>query len=238
MPKAKPKSTKSKKGKKQAGGATVLSLKEQLAKKRKAQQERKELIQFLSISLFLAALLGIVLALLVEPKIGVAGLAIPVLGFSYKYPRKALWFFLMYLPINGTVTYWVGGGNILFQLAKDGFYIPALLGLAQECQRKRRPILIPKNLMPSLGILLAMSLMTLLFVNGSMQFLGSESGQPVVQGILGLKVLIGYVPLIFCAYYLIQSKKELLFCSRLHVVLAIACCILGLIQYWMLLTGK
>jgi len=233
MPKFKSKN----KLKKKSNNDSTLSLKERLAKKRKAQIARKELIQFLSISIFLATVLGIVLSLVVGLKAGIAALAIPCLGFAYKYPRQALWFFLFYLPINGTVTYWVGGGNAVFQLAKDAFYLPALIALVQECQRKKLPILIPKKLMPTLGILLGVSLLTLFFANGSLQLSGSEEGKPFFQGILGLKVLIGYVPLLFCAYYLIETKKHLLFCTRLHLVMAITCCILGLMQYFMLVTG-
>ena len=60
---------------------------------------------------------------------------------------------------------------------------------------------------------------------------------PFAQGILGLKVLAGYIPLIFCAYYLINDKKQLLFLSRLLVVIAIICCGLALIQFW-LFTSK
>ena len=81
--------------------------------------------------------------------------------------------------------------------------------------------------------------MTLFIVNGSLQLSGDESGQPFVQGILGLKVLIGYVPLIFCSYYyLIDNKKQLFFLGRLLLILAIICCVLGLVQYWMLDSGR
>ncbi len=217
---------------------STLSLKERLAKKRKAQQARKELIQFLTVSVFLSAVLGIVLSLILGPKLGLAALTIPCLGFSYKYPKKSLWLFLIYLPISGTITYWIGKGNISFQLAKDAFYIPALIALVQECQRKKLPIVIPKGLKPSLAIVLVLCLMTLLFVNGSQQLTHSESGQPLFMGLLGLKVFLGYIPLIFCGYYLIRNKQELLFFTRLHVVLAIICCVLGFIQYMMLRTGR
>ncbi len=36
------------------------------------------------------------------------------LGFAYKYPRRAIWIFLIYLPFSATVTYWVGGGAPIF----------------------------------------------------------------------------------------------------------------------------
>lgn len=235
MPKFKSKK-KSKSGTNNARDST-LSLKERLTKKRKAQQARKELIQFITVSIFLSTVLGIVLGLAVSPKVGVAALAIPCFGFAYKYPRKALWVFLIYLPISGTITYWIGKGHIVFQLAKDAFYIPALIALVQYCQTKRLPILVPKGLKPSMGILLAFCLFTLLLVNGSQQITHSESGQPLLMGLLGLKVFLGYIPLIFCGYYLIRSKQQLLFLTRLHVVLAIICGVLGFMQYMMLRTG-
>jgi hypothetical protein len=235
MPKFKSKK-KSKPGTKNSRDST-LSLKERLTKKRKAQQARKELIQFITVSIFLSTVLGIVLSLAISPKVGLGALAIPCFGFAYKYPRKALWVFLIYLPISGTITYWIGKGNIVFQLAKDTFYIPALIALVQYCQIKRLPILVPKGLKLSLGILLAFCLMTLLLVNGSQQITHSESGQPLLMGLLGLKVFLGYIPLIFCGYYLIRSKQQLLFLTRMHVVLAIICGVLGFIQYMMLRTG-
>ncbi len=250
MVKSKSKSKISKKSKKQSE-ASILSPKEQAIQKRKAQQARKELIQFATISLSLAAVLGIILGAVGGVKAALAAFAIPLLGFSYKYYRHGFWAFLIYLPFSGTVTYWVGGGNIVFQLAKDAFYVPALIALIQECKRKNLPIVVPKGIRLSLGILLAFSLMTLLFVNASQELApaceqlrrGSEDivckdGKPIAMGILGLKVFMGYIPLIFCGYYLIRNKQELLFFTRLHVVLAIICCALGFMQYMMLVTGR
>ena len=237
MVKSKPTSKISKKSKKQSK-VSILSPKEQAIQKRKAQQARKELIQFTTISLSLAAVLGIILGAVGGVKAALAAVAIPLLGFSYKYYRKAFWAFLIYLPFSGTVTYWVGGGNIVFQLAKDALYVPALIALIQECKRKNLPVVVPKGIRLSLGILFGMSLMTLLFVNASQQFSGSAEGKPIAMGILGLKVFMGYIPLIFCGYYLIRNKQELLFFTRLHVVLVIICCALGFMQYMMLVTGR
>ncbi len=239
MAKFKPKLKKSKKSKKgkKPSDAPSLSLKEQLAQKRRTQRVRQELIQLTTITVFFSTVVGLVISLIGEPKIGVvAGVGITCLTLSYKYPRQALWAFLIYMPFNGTVTY-AFNGSAVFQLAKDTFYVPALIGLIQECQRKKLPILIPKKLMPSLGILLAVSLLTLVVVNGSQQLHPDGGEKPLALGILGLKVFIGYIPLIFCAWYLIRSKKELLFASRLHTVLAIICCALCFIQYMLLVTG-
>ena len=65
-----------------------------------------------------------------------------------------------------------------------------------------------------------------------------KDGIPLFQGLLGLKVLLGYIPLIFCAFYLIEDKKELILLGRIFLILAIICCVLGLAQYWMLRTGR
>jgi hypothetical protein len=248
-----------------------LSLRERLAQKRKGKEEVKKIITLFAICLILGLIIGLPLAALVSLKVGLGvALLVPSLVLSYSYPRKALWFFLIYLPFSGTFTYWVGGGNVLFQLSKDIFYLPALLALIQECRRSRKPIIVDKRLIVTLGILVALALMTLFFVNGQRQVVlpycdslseyekflrtpnGSlilnpqtgivittpcKEGSPFLQGVLGLKVFLGYIPLIFCAYYLIEDRKQLIFLGRLLIVLAIICCTLGIIQYSMLSIG-
>ena len=249
----------------------TLSLKERLAKKRKAREERKKIITLAVTCLVIGLGIGLPLVFTVSTKLGLSvALLIPSLVVSYFYPRKALWFFLIYMPFSGTVTYTIGGGNALFQLSKDVFYIPALLALVQECRRKRKPIIVSKKLLLTLSILFIICLTVLFLVNGVQeaflpycdnlseyeQFLRApdgtlllnpdtgivyktpcKEGSPFLQGILGLKVLIGYVPLIFCGYYLIEDKKQLIFLGRVLLVLAIVCCSLGLIQYLMLTSG-
>lgn len=126
----------------------------------------------------------------------------------------------------------------MLQLAKDGFYIPALIGMVQYCRQERLPVLVPQQLMPALGTLLGFCILTLFIVNGYQQLFGEDGEKPIAMGILGIKVLIGYAPLIVCAYYLLRSKKELLFLMRLTMILIIACCGLAFIQYLLLLTGK
>lgn len=237
------KSTKAKKGKnssKQSEGP-ILSLKEQLALKRKEQKQRQEAITLITLSAVGGAFLGLLVSLVAQPKLGgIAGFGVAILFLSYKYPRKALWAFLTYLPFAGTIVYGIGGAepSPILQLAKDGFYIPAVIALVQECKAKRLPIMVSQQLKPSVIILFIVCLMTLLFVNGSQQFKTGDQEKPFLMGVLGMKVFIGYIPLIFCAYYLIRTKKELLFASRLHLVLVIICCILGFMQYMFLKTGR
>lgn len=231
---------KSKKPKPKSPVATSTLNKKQLAaRRREVERQWQAVLQSLAIAVSLAAVISIVLLFVVKPKLALAGgCSIAVLLLSYQYPRYALWTFLIYLPFNGTITYWVGGGSPVFQIAKDAFYMPALIGLIQNCQKKRLPIIIPKSLGMSLTIVLSLALLTLIFVNGFMQLHPPPGDKPILQGILGLKVLIGYIPLIPCAYYLIRHQKDLLVFTRMHLLLAIICCILGLAQYFMLVHGS
>jgi hypothetical protein len=240
------KSKRSKKTKKQAKQETpTLSIKERAAQKRKAAKERQELTKLITNAIFVAALLAIPLAFIggiraVLP----TTLGILCLALSYKYPRQALYGFIVYVPIGGTITYYLGSSPVL-QLAKDSFYIPALIGIWQSCRKQNLPLIIPQGIKIPLFILLGSCLITLIFVNGWQQFNPPAAGvfqkesheQPFLMGILGLKVFLGYVPLISCAYYLIRNKRDFLFLSRLQIVLIIGCCVLGLVQYLLLLKG-
>lgn len=228
---------KSKKGKK-ASEEPALSRKEQAILKRKQRAARQKLFGTIGACLVIALCVGLPLSFILEPKMGVIiGAGVPAVVLSYQYPRMALWAFLIYMPFGGTVVYWLAGGNSLVQLAKDGLYLPALVAIAQECRKQKKRLFIPKEVFPTFALVLLFALMTLFFVNGLMQMSPDKNGIPFAQGILGLKVLIGYVPLMFCAYYLIDSKKQLLWLTRLHTTLAIICCVLCLMQYQMLKSG-
>ncbi|QDL07193.1 hypothetical protein DP113_04020 [Brasilonema octagenarum UFV-E1] len=243
---AKLKSNKYKKAKKQKGQETpTLSLKERLAQKRKAAQQRKEFTNFLTTAAFGGIFFGILMAFVGGIKAAVPGLlGIVTIALSYKYPRQALFAFLIYVPFAGTITYYLGNSPIL-QLAKDSFYIPALIGLWQMCRKQRLPLIVPQAIKTPLFILLGICLLTLVFVNGAQQLNPSltqllndtTTEIPIGVGILGLKVLLGYVPLIGCAYYLIRNQRDFLFLSRLQIVLILACCAMGLIQYVLLSKG-
>lgn len=186
-----------------------------------------------------AAIIGVLLFVVAGPKLAIAGGGgILVVALSYLYPNFALWGFLIYLPFNGTVTYWIGGGSPVFQLAKDGFYFPALFAKYKEWKRKGMPMIIPKGIKQPLMVLLAICGLTLLLVNGIQQLKPEGGDKPILLGLMGLKSFIGYLPLITCAYYQIKGKKELLFLTRLTLVLAIICCVLGVIQYQMLASGR
>src|SRR5579883_1152078 len=160
------KSKRSKKTKKQAKQETpTLSIKERAAQKRKAAKERQELTKLITNAIFVAALLAIPLAFIggiraVLP----TTLGILCLALSYKYPRQALYGFIIYVPIGGTITYYLGSSPVL-QLAKDSFYVPALIGIWQSCRKQNLPLIIPQGIKIPLFILLGSCLITLIFVN-------------------------------------------------------------------------
>ncbi|NET42481.1 hormogonium polysaccharide biosynthesis protein HpsL [Okeania sp. SIO2B3] len=234
------KKSKSKSKKKGKPAAPAISKKELAARKRQRAKQIQKVIGDLVTYGGLGLVIGITLFFVAEPKIALAGGGgIVVLGLSFKYPILGLWGFMIYMPFAGTVTYWIGGGSPIFQLAKDGFFIPAMIGIGMWCKQTGNPFIIPKAMKNPLYLLLGFCLLTLLMVNGAQQLDPPRPGdQPIGMGILGLKAMIGYLPLITGAYYKLKSKKELLFAARLTVILAIICCLLGMVQYQFLASGK
>ncbi|MBD2571290.1 hormogonium polysaccharide biosynthesis protein HpsL [Anabaena lutea] len=224
--------------KKQSKAETsTLSLKEELAQKRKAAQARKEFTSLISKLLGSGLFLGMLLFFVGGVKIAIPGaLGILVISLSYKYPRQALFAFVMYVPFAGTIIYMLGNSPIL-QLAKDAFYVPAAIALWQTCKKQNQPFIVPKVIKTPLLILFGCSLLTLMFINGGQQLSPSDGDIPIGVGILGLKVFLGYVPLISCVYYLIRNKQDFILLSRLQIVLILVCGILGVIQYILLTIG-
>ncbi|WP_264325377.1 hormogonium polysaccharide biosynthesis protein HpsL [Romeriopsis navalis] len=226
------------------------NLKEQLAQKRASAKARQEFTKFISMVSVLAVVCAILIGIVGGVKGAVAGFGGAFcLLLSFKYPWKALYAFLIYLPLSGTVTYVIGGGSPIMQLAKDAFYFPALIGVIQYCKRKRIDWFVPQQLKIPLFTLLGYCLLVLLFINGGQQLFpiceAVRTGAsttckeiPLGLGILGLKVFLGYVPLISCAYYLINTKDDVYRIMRLLVVLILICCSLGFVQYIMLKTGR
>jgi hypothetical protein len=234
------------------------NIKEKLALKKEERQKKQKLTGLVVFAICAAILIGLPLSLLFDPKIGAAVSLALILGvFSFSFPRTALWAVIIYVPFSGTIVYWFGGNPIL-QISKDIFYLPALIALVLECRKKRLPIIVPKQLGTTLLLVFVFCVVCLLAVNLQRQLLPTcESvegmrvfkngflvpvpcriSEPFLQGLLGFKVLLGYIPLIFCTYYLIKDKPTLLFFGRLLVTLVIICCVLGLMQYWMLKTGR
>jgi len=240
-PKAKLKKSKDKKKKKKGKlKKPTISKKELNARKKQRAKMMSEAIGALATYGGIGAVVGAILFFVAGPKLAIAGGGgIAVLALSFKYPMMGLWAFIIYLPFSGTITYWVGGGSPIFQLAKDGFYIPAVIALALQLKKKKQPFLVEPKIKTPLYILLGFCLLVLLAVNGPQQLNPPNPGdKPIPMGILGLKVFIGYVPLITCAYYQVKDKKNLLIFTRLMLILAITCCLLGMAQYQFLSSGR
>lgn len=236
MPKTKVKTKAARNGKSADANQAKLARKEQRRLQRAQAKSRQAIIQFCATILALSTFIAILLSIFLEPKLGIgAGLAITCLGLSFKYPRYAVYGFIIYLPFSGTVTYALGGSAIL-QLAKDAIFYPALIGVILFCRKYKQPLILPQTIKVPLLILGTFLLAVLLIVNGSQQ-LSATGEKPILLGILGLKALLGYLLLITCIYYLIRDREDLYFLLRIQVILIITCCALGLMQYLMLKTG-
>ena len=237
------KAAKARKGSKQKASAATeeatasLSPKEKLIQERAAAAQRKETISYLTSVILGCAFIGLLIGLIVEPKAGIAaGGALACLIISSKYQRLALYAFIIYIPFAGTVTYALGG-NSLLQIAKDIFYIPALIGVYQFCRKNRLPIILPKALKPPLILLAIVVSITILVTNLPDQIMQVEGKFPLIMAIWGAKVIFGYMPVVACIYYLIRNLDDLVFILRLQAVLVLIACSLGLMQYFMLRTG-
>ena len=170
----------------------------------------------------------------------------------YRFPRTSLYLFLIYLCFGGTITYSIPGiyykveGGIvfskfspIFHFIKDAFYLPALLSILINSRQTLREIFTRAKplLWPILG-LTAICLITMLLVNLPAQFnFGSGQNLAILMGMIGLKIWLGYIPLIICGFYLIRDRQDLLKFNRLLVVLIIICCLLCLLQYYALISG-
>lgn len=230
MAKSKRKSTKQ---------SDAVSLKEQLAAKRRAIRDRKAAVSYISTSAIIAIIAGMAVFIVGGIKGAIGGFAaVWIMLLSFKYPWQALYGFLIYMPFGGTITYSIGANNPLLQLAKDGIFIPALIGVMQYCKRQKVSIVVPKGLVTPVCLLLAYCVLVLLFVNGAQQFSGTPGEKPFAMGVLGLKVLLGYVPLIPCAYYLLKKKQDVYWLLRITAIVVIICCGLAFVQYVFLKTGR
>jgi hypothetical protein len=193
-------------------------------------------------TVFVAGLLGFL--------IGIKGVVlgiilVPILTLSFYYPYWGLVGFLIYMPFSGTITYSIAGvfspervgvtfntpSYVLFHLAKDVFYYPALLAILLIPHHWKAIVSQYRVWFFAIAILLICSFITV--VSGAI----NSSGQSLVINLIGLKVLLGYIPWLLCGFYLIKDRRCLLWFFRLWVVLIVLCCGLALVQYGLLTTG-
>ena len=204
----------------------------------------KERNSLLLIILAIATILiSLVLGIVFDKKAALLGiLAVPAMVASFIHPRLGLLALIIYLPLSSTVTFAVvrvfqvlgnlvlyDQSHLLYKIAKDAFYFPALAAILIKTKtfKQLRPQI--KPFIITTLILLASSLITFLFVNLP------QGGFAV--GIVGLKILLSYIPLVLCGYYLIEQKRDLLMVNRVLIVIILVCCGLALIQYFLLVQG-
>ncbi|MEM1369110.1 MAG: hypothetical protein AAGG02_14080 [Cyanobacteria bacterium P01_H01_bin.15] len=208
-------------------------------------------------TLIAAVAVGSVLFFLRGPQLGLLGVFGAVLMvLCFRYPRSGIWLFWLYLPFAGSVTYGIGSvfetrlfRNMLlarvsidgityavWQLAKDALYLPALLGMLWQGSVGQNFIREHRGLAIACGLTLGSGLLTLGLVNLPQEFAGAK-GTPFLMGIIGLKVLVFYIPMMLCAQFLLRTTADLDRFFRIQSILVIICCALCCVQLWLLMQG-
>ena len=144
---------------------------------------------------------------------------------------------LIYVPFAATVSYWLPGNiGLLAQLFGNVFYAAVLLATLIYCLQTRHRFILPQSLKIPLGIVLMLALITLVGANIP-QALDADGEQPLLLGLWGLKILIGYMFVVPCVYYLLGNRQDLVRLLRLQVAIILICCGLGIAQYISLRLG-
>ncbi|CCQ66656.1 MULTISPECIES: membrane protein [Crocosphaera] len=200
--------------------------------------------------LFTTVFLGSLCLLIASPQVAIlCSLLLPCTVLSYLFPRWGLLTFLIYLPLGGTITYGVAGvfqafgrgirftgSYSLFHLAKDAFYLPALIGILIHYKVWKKNSLKLRPLMIVIALFVFTCLLTFFFVNIPADATNAKD-KITLMGLVGLKVWLGYIPLILCAYYCLNNQKNLLLFNRFLLLLILIACSLCLIQYLFLVHG-
>ncbi|MEL6382008.1 MAG: hypothetical protein AAFQ89_05975 [Cyanobacteria bacterium J06626_18] len=143
--------------------------------------------------------------------------------------------FIVSIPFVGTLAFrlnsWLG-----MRLIVDFVYGVVLVITLVECWQTRRAFIVPRSLKIPIGIALLAALITFIGANIP-QALNAEAEQPLLMGLWGLKVLLGYLFIFPCIYYWLRDCQDLTRLLRLQVALASICCILGIAQYALLSMG-
>lgn len=207
---------------------------------------------FLIFNFISFAIVSCILTIILGLKIGLISslLMLVIFNIFFIYPRWGLWLFLIYLPFAGTFTYsfdsvyepvdgYVNYADFSFglHLIKDCFYFPALASVLVNTSCLTRLRIKYKWGFYAITALLITSIASLFFVNFFLKINYQSGTNLFLIGILGLKLFLGYMPLIICGYYLIRNHQDLLILSRLNSIIVIICCSLCIIQYILLVNG-
>lgn len=219
-----------------------------MIRKFKIMFERRELLIFSTLILAVAFSSSVLYFFGIKAAIGAVLMVIGAV-VTFHFPRTSLYLFLVYLCFAGTITYSIPGvyqeqgAKVVFSslypilhFVKDIFYFPALIAIIIGTKSWKKLFPQIKPLLWVLLFFVVVCILNFLFVNIPLEF-ETKRGSPFFMGILGLKIWLGYIPLILCSFYLIRDRKDLLFLTRLQTILIIICCSLTLIQYLLLING-
>lgn len=114
--------------------------------------------------------------------------------------RRSVYALLAYLPVSGVLTIALYPQTAPGVLAKDFlFVIPAYLGFLAENLSRRQPVTVPGA---PVGLLAAVALIV-----------AAQTFNPalpnVLVGVIGLKVWLFYIPLLFVGYHFIRDVRDL-----------------------------
>jgi O-antigen ligase len=133
---------------------------------------------------------------------------------------------LIYLPFSGIPIIVAYPHTEIAVLAKDIlFVLPAYLGFTLGLRRRGWSF-------PGAPVVLLLMLSLLLIVQSAPQL-----NNPLVP-LIGLKVWLFYVPLLFLGYHLVASRTELTFLLRMMSLIAIPTLVIGVIEALILDTGN
>lgn len=145
----------------------------------------------------------------------------PASFFNWKKGiRRCLYF----LPFAGVISLYFYP-NKLPLLYKDLFFIlPAYAGFLLSARRYNNP---------------SKFLSSLLLIFSALVFLNmfNPNVSTLRVGLIGLKVWAMYIPMFFIAYNLVDSKEDLAALTNTLVVIALAPCILGILQALLIYSG-
>ncbi len=135
--------------------------------------------------------------------------------------RRSIYGLLLYLPFSGIVVVALYPHTTPGVLAKDFlFVLPAYVGFFTEFNTRRRPIVFRDAPTVLLGLLALLVLAQAL----------NPNLPNLLVGLIGIKVWLLYIPMLFLGYHLVSSERDLL---RLLAVMAAASvlpAVIGVVQ--------
>ena len=144
-----------------------------------------------------------------------------VCGFIFRRWQSGVLMLLAYLPFSGAVTLSLYPSPLPILIKDFYFVIPAYLAFFFRKDRRKDQGRVPGAVILAL---LALTIMVIL-----------QSFNPEVAGWLvaaiGAKVWLFYLPLLFLAYAMIESRADIVHLLRLMIAIAWVPCLLGIVQW-------